>query len=1251
MASSLTVSEPRGVDVPIYGGALSDQSHPELALGDSGGLVVWTDQRAGYGGLYAARLDSNHQPLDPGGIPLLRGASEAVVAWNGQHYLVVFQRANDIQALRVSAAGQVLDSAPIVISGAPDWQHKPDVAALGSDFLVVWQDRRSGGSHFEFIFGTRVTSEGQVLDPEGVLISQGPNSRVHASVTAGAGRWFVTWSDGRESPTRIRATWVTPEGAVTDPLGLAVSPPSVSAGQPAAAFDGTRFWVAWVGQSAVNVTRVNADGTLQDPTGIRVYNQGYSFNMPNIACGDVCTVVWLDDDQYRADVEAARIGLDGTLLNGFGSSHYLGISPSGVLSGTLKRPGIAATGSSTLFTWAGSQPFQLTGGRGNDVYSRRLYSDGGWQDPVSLRVSLSADPQFSPAVAFNGTHYLAVWAGERDGGSVDLYGARFDTSGAQLGPAEPISSAPGDQRAPALTSNGSDFFAVWEDARAGTLDIYGARVSASGQVLDPQGIPISTTSGSQSEPAVSFDGTHYIVTWQDLRSEANNSAQDIYAARVTQQGAVRDPAGLAVATGGRLQYAPDVDSARDAGVSLIVWHEEGAGSWDTTDVQAGRFLATDGGLGPRLALADAGAAGSPQVAFVRGAWLVTWDGYGYRSTNGTLFRSGVHGGRLLSATAGGTAPFSLAPTVPQPLHIRATELLSDGDNALAVWISDDPYTPSRYELWASYISPEGTVLTPTPRLLSQRPSTATYPYGYLQLGVASHAPRSFLVMHTEWQPAAPYGSYRLASRTVSPQAQGSTCSADVECASGFCADGVCCDSACGGSRDSDCQACSVARGAAVDGTCAPLARGTACRAATDTCDAAEVCDGTALACPADLPQPEGTSCNDNNACTTVDRCQAFTCVGSSPVECTAASACHDVGTCNPATGVCGNPVKPNGSTCSDGNACTQVDSCQAGACVGASPVTCRASDACHDVGTCNPATGACSNPVKPDGSTCSDGNGCTRSDTCQAGVCAGANPVECTAASACHDVGTCNPATGACSSPVKPTGTACDDGNACTQLDACRSGACVGGNPVTCTARDGCHLPGTCDPSTGVCSNPQRANGSACNDGNACTRTDACQAGTCVGGNPVTCTARSACHDVGTCAPATGACSAPERPDGTACTDGNACTTGDVCAAGVCGGQAPGCEPAPECQARACVAGNACALQPVLDGTPCTSGTCRAGACVPAVDAGTGNPSPDAGSGPEPELPPENKGCGCSSGADLFPLAAMLVFLRRRRRS
>ena len=129
----------------------------------------------------------------------------------------------------------------------------------------------------------------------------------------------------------------------------------------------------------------------------------------------------------------------------------------------------------------------------------------------------------------------------------------------------------------------------------------------------------------------------------------------------------------------------------------------------------------------------------------------------------------------------------------------------------------------------------------------------------------------------------------------------------------------------------------------------------------------------------------------------------------------------------------------------------------------------------------------------------------------------------------------------------------CDDGNACTQSDSCQAGSCTGTNPVACAASDQCHVAGTCDPATGACSDPAAADGTACDDTDACTRSDSCQLGACMGADAVVCLASDQCHVAGTCDPASGACSDPAAPDGTACTDTVTCSGADVCDAGVCG--------------------------------------------------------------------------------------------------
>jgi hypothetical protein len=196
--------------------------------------------------------------------------------------------------------------------------------------------------------------------------------------------------------------------------------------------------------------------------------------------------------------------------------------------------------------------------------------------------------------------------------------------------------------------------------------------------------------------------------------------------------------------------------------------------------------------------------------------------------------------------------------------------------------------------------------------------------------------------------------------------------------------------------------------------------------------------------------------------------------------------------------MCSYPALPTGTACDDGDACSQADTCQNGLCLG-TVVDCAPTDACHDEGGCDPTTGLCANPAKPDGTACDDGDACTQADSCQAGVCQGTTPVTCVALDACHLAGTCNPTTGVCSQPARPDGAACDDGNGCTPVDTCQAGVCQGASPVTCAAPDACHLAGACNPATGVCSNPAKAEGAACSDGDACTQGDTCHSGVCQG--------------------------------------------------------------------------------------------------------------------------------------------------------
>jgi hypothetical protein len=260
-------------------------------------------------------------------------------------------------------------------------------------------------------------------------------------------------------------------------------------------------------------------------------------------------------------------------------------------------------------------------------------------------------------------------------------------------------------------------------------------------------------------------------------------------------------------------------------------------------------------------------------------------------------------------------------------------------------------------------------------------------------------------------------------------------------------------------------------------------------------------------------------------------------------------------------------------------------------------VVCTAQDQCHDAGTCDTSNGACSNPNRANGSTCSDGNACTQIDTCQEGACAGSNEVVCTAQDQCHDAGTCNTSNGTCSTPVKLIGTACEDGDACTENDACdASGACASGTPVSVDDANRCTTD-VCDPQTRISHEPDE--GAPCSD-DPCGGFKQCDgSGACVGEALPNGTPCPGSDDP--CMPHAclqGACTAFSA-DGQPCDDNNACTTNDTCdGTGQCVGTAGGagscddadaCNGVETCNAGACIGGVPVAVD---DNDPSTLDAC-----------------------------------------------------------
>ncbi len=314
-----------------------------------------------------------------------------------------------------------------------------------------------------------------------------------------------------------------------------------------------------------------------------------------------------------------------------------------------------------------------------------------------------------------------------------------------------------------------------------------------------------------------------------------------------------------------------------------------------------------------------------------------------------------------------------------------------------------------------------------------------------------------------------------------------------------------------------------------------------------------------------------------------------------------------------------------GTPCDDSNACTSNDTCQAGGvCLGAVKLCDDATSVCY-TNVCDSATGQCAPAVNVGaiGAPCDDGDACTTGETCNSGVCAGGTAIVCNNGSVCSSA-SCNKVTG-CVFAINPAavGTPCPNAGPCVTNSACTTGGkCVGVAVTNTVQLQPCQTV-SCDPSTGNLTYGMAADGSACDDGDPCTKSDTCMKQQCAG-TPLLCGGSQPCVadvcDPLKCTPGGGGaqvcgqCVAKAKVDGAACSDGDACTANDSCGGGVClAGSPTTCDDGNPCTTDSCDKLLGCQHAFVTAGADCSPGACNLaatcnaiGQCITGVPGGLG---------------------------------------------
>jgi cysteine-rich repeat protein len=212
----------------------------------------------------------------------------------------------------------------------------------------------------------------------------------------------------------------------------------------------------------------------------------------------------------------------------------------------------------------------------------------------------------------------------------------------------------------------------------------------------------------------------------------------------------------------------------------------------------------------------------------------------------------------------------------------------------------------------------------------------------------------------------------------------------------------------------------------------------------EDCDDGNTADGD---CCSSICEYEtvGSSCDDQNACTTLDTCDgAGTCDAGGPLDCDDSNVCTD-DSCDT---VLGCQYANNTNPCDDANACTVGDTCGGGVCTSGGPLDCNDSNVCTN-DSCDTVLGCqYANNTNP----CDDANACTVGDVCGGGVCTSGGPLDCNDSNVCTD-DSCDTVLGC--QYANNTGP-CDDADACTVGDVCGGGVCTSGGPLACNDSNVC---------------------------------------------------------------------------------------------------------------------------------------------------------------------------------------------------
>ena len=443
--------------------------------------------------------------------------------------------AHDIYGTRLNTEGEVLDPSGIPVCTDVSTQEFPSVSWDGTNFFVTWRDTPNAS-----IFGVRVTPEGEVLDPDRIDLGEGEsyNQKHPASASDGITTLIVWEHQLYVDNWDICGRRVDSEGNILG-SGFMVSIGSNSQTNGTVGWDGENFLVVWqdlrAGQySDLYGTRISPSGETLDSVAFPICTAQEREHNPQLSWnGENFMVVWQDWRDGDWNIYGTLVGPDGMVSDTDGqriaASH-----------GDDEYPALDWSGESYLVVWRGQ-----SGAAEPDLLGRRVSARG---DPIGYSFEITTNRAYyeAPEIAWGESNYLVVYPWKGFVGSYDIYGQMISIDGILTGDEIIIYQDDFTQTDSYVTWGAGNYLVIWKDGRNGDYDIYGARVSSQGDILDPEGIPIFVGTGIQEPCGLTYDGTNYVVLWLDEGEDEADNLNATHCTRVSPEGVVLDPQGISI---------------------------------------------------------------------------------------------------------------------------------------------------------------------------------------------------------------------------------------------------------------------------------------------------------------------------------------------------------------------------------------------------------------------------------------------------------------------------------------------------------------------------------------------------------------------------------------------------------------------------------------------------------------------------------------------------------------------------------